>query len=154
MGIFIHPKYTLDRSDNDIAILKLGDGPVLSSCLSLAEEVEDVSLTARRFDVVTTALGPSGTKSHRTTKITSHAYCQRKFEGLTITELEVCAHIPTDSPALMGSALVGRNMENGTEAWKLLGISTHGLAESNPHMPTLFTLISAYRKWIEEIINL
>ncbi|XP_017139579.1 vitellin-degrading protease-like isoform X2 [Drosophila miranda] len=151
--IFIHPKYTLDRSDNNIAILQLEGDLNMASGLSLAEDVDPGSLIARRFDVVTLGQGKSGTRSHRTTKITSQAYCQRKFEGLAITELEVCAHIPTDSPVLAGSPLVGIKMENGTGACNLLGISLHGLAKNNPQMPTLFALISTHRQWIEEITS-
>ncbi|KAH8343654.1 hypothetical protein KR059_002904, partial [Drosophila kikkawai] len=147
--VFIHPEYRLESSTHDVAVLKLNSS--LSSCLALSEVEGFESLIAQRLDVVSSA-EKHPKNVHAQAKVTGQSYCQRKFKDFRISENEVCAHLlHRNNEFLNGAALLGVKWLNGTESWRLLGISTHGPYERNNQVPDLYTLVAPYAKWIKNI---
>ncbi|XP_026831862.1 plasma kallikrein [Drosophila erecta] len=155
--IFIHPEYRLELPSYDIAVLELNSQ--LRSCLAVSEDTDSeetgsYALIARLLDVVSTVVGKHPKNLHTVAKVTGHKYCRRKYEDFKLSHNEVCAYIHQDKDFLNGAALLGVKVVNGSEAWRLLGISTHGPYERTPEIPDLFTLISPFNKWIGNILSL
>ncbi|KRK02949.1 uncharacterized protein Dyak_GE28851 [Drosophila yakuba] len=150
--IFIHPEYRLELTSYDVAILKLNSQ--LRSCLSVSEDTDSDALIARLLDVVSSVVNKHPKNLHTLAKVTGHKYCQEKYGDFKLSHNEVCAYIHQDKDFLNGAALLGVKVVNGSEAWRLLGISTHGPYERNPKIPELFTLLSSHNKWIANILSL
>ncbi|EDX12192.1 plasma kallikrein [Drosophila simulans] len=150
--IFIHPEYRLELPSYDVAVLKLNSQ--LRSCLSVSEDTDSHDVIARLFDVVSTLVDKHPKSLHTLARVTGHQYCQRKYKDFILSHNEICAYVHQDKDFLTGAALLGIEIVNGSEAWRLLGISTHGPYERNRKIPDIFTLIYPFNNWIGNILSL
>uniref|UniRef100_A0A1L8DQQ6 Putative trypsin n=2 Tax=Nyssomyia neivai TaxID=330878 RepID=A0A1L8DQQ6_9DIPT len=159
----IHPRYDVESNDNDIALLHLQDEVKLGGDVGLACLPDYLQASPDRSEVCKVLGWGSGT--YRTAlqeadmHIQSMRSCRRHYydTGHVITRHMICAsskNYRSDTcGGDSGGPLLCRNHKHPSRPWTLFGITSFGDDCTVSESPGIYTRVSAYRKWIDSVID-
>jgi secreted trypsin-like serine protease len=84
-------------------------------------------------------------------RIPTPSECQGAYPGVTLRDTNICAGTPT-LPSV--DPCVGDNggpliVKTGSNSYEQVGVASYGISCAGP--PPIFTRVSAYRAWIEQV---
>eukprot|EP00076_Gallus_gallus_P003881 NP_001264554.1 chymotrypsin-like protease CTRL-1 precursor [Gallus gallus] len=152
-----HPNWNSYTLNNDITLLKLSSPAQLGSrvspvCLAAANLVLSNSLQC-----VTTGWGRTSTTSNALASrlqqvslpLISQSQCQQ-YWGTRITSSMLCAG-GAGASSCQGDSGGPLVYQNGN-AWTLIGIVSWGSSNCNVRTPAVYTRVSHFRNWIDQIV--
>ncbi|XP_028339211.1 chymotrypsin-C isoform X1 [Physeter macrocephalus] len=159
--IFVHKKWNAFLIQNDIALIKLAEPVELSDTIQLACLPEEGSLLPQNYPCYVTGWGRLRTNGPISDKlqqglqrIVDYATCsQRDWWGPTVKKTMVCAGGDGVISACNGDSGGPLNCQAENGSWEVRGIVSFGsgLGCNTFKKPTVFTRVSAYIKWIDEV---
>lgn len=156
--VITHPNYNKQTTNNDVALLKL------SSPVQMTSRISPIclpsSLTSIRSGTlcVITGWGATETVSNprilqeATVPIVSQAQCMQFWGRNSITDAMICAGASGASSCQGDSG--GPLMCESSGVWYQVGIVSWGHKSCSTDRPVVYTRVSYFRRWINEIIRL
>ncbi|XP_042677594.1 chymotrypsin-like protease CTRL-1 [Centrocercus urophasianus] len=152
-----HPNWNAYTLNNDIMLLKL------SSAAQLGSRVSSVCLAAANLALsdtqqcVTTGWGRISTTSNALASrlqqvslpLVSQSQC-RRYWGTSITSAMLCAGGAGASSCQGDSG--GPLVYQSGNVWTLIGIVSWGNSNCNVRTPAVYTRVSYFRNWIDQIV--
>lgn len=162
--VIIHPNYDPNRSDNDIALLRLSSAATLNSrvaTIPLLVSPGDDPLTAPGIQATVTGWGTtsenglvSDTLQKVSVPIVSNAACSQAL-SYAITQNMICAgYDDGGKDACQGDSGGPLIVPNGDGGWKQTGIVSFGFGCARPELYGVYTRVSRYIDWIGQYADL
>ncbi|XP_012585916.1 PREDICTED: chymotrypsinogen B-like [Condylura cristata] len=156
--VFVHPMYNVNYLLADIALLKLSAPARLHATVSpaLLPTVDEQFFEGTQCAIMGWGdTHPNNNKipvklQQATVRLVSKARCKQHW-GRYLSDSMMCAaaHGTCNCDGDSGSPLICP--KDGF--WKLAGIVCFGSRSYNTRMPTVYTRVTAFRPWIEEVLD-
>ncbi|XP_016414537.1 chymotrypsin-like protease CTRL-1 isoform X1 [Sinocyclocheilus rhinocerous] len=156
--VITHPDYKKQtKYNNDVALLKL------SSPVQMTSRISPICLSSSLTSIrpgtlcVTTGWGATETVSNprilqeATVPIVSQAQCRQFWHRISITDAMICAGASGASSCQGDSG--GPLMCESSGVWYQVGIVSWGHESCSTDRPVVYTRVSYFRQWINEIIR-
>ncbi|KTG40668.1 hypothetical protein cypCar_00030446 [Cyprinus carpio] len=156
--VITHPNYNKQTTNNDVALLKL------SSPVQMTSRISPICLPSSFTSIrpgtlcVITGWGATETVSNprvlqeATVPIVSQAQCRQFWGRNSITDAMICAGASGASSCQGDSG--GPLMCESSGVWYQVGIVSWGHKSCSTDRPVVYTRVSYFRRWINEIIRL
>ncbi|OXB58486.1 hypothetical protein ASZ78_009051 [Callipepla squamata] len=152
-----HPSWNAYTLNNDITLLKLSSPAQLNSRVSPVCLASANLVLSGNMQCVTTGWGRTHTTSNAlasrlqqvTLPLISQSQCQQ-YWGSKITSSMLCAGGAGASSCQGDSG--GPLVYNNGNSWTLIGIVSWGSSNCNVNTPAVYTRVSHFRNWIDQIV--
>lgn len=165
--LVVHRKFKGQSGGHDLALLKLPktkghcltfDPNTNAACLPAADTASGGSPPSSCVVMVTA--GVTGTDSVLASwvPLLSSWQCKKRYGDSFSSHGTLCAGSPPDTSLLHGDSCEGNSggglvCQEESGRWVLTGVVTGGNGCSSPSSPALYTRVSRFRSWIDEVIG-
>uniref|UniRef100_A0A3P8W0X0 Neurotrypsin n=1 Tax=Cynoglossus semilaevis TaxID=244447 RepID=A0A3P8W0X0_CYNSE len=165
--VVVHRKYKGQSGGHDLAMLKLPSAK--GRCLSFDPNTNAACLPAvdtapggntPSSCIVTVTAGWTGTDSVLASwvPLMSSWQCKKRYGDSFSSHGTLCAGSPPDTSLLHSSSCQGNTggglvCQDDEGRWFLSGVVAGGFSCADPSSPALYTRVSRFRRWIDEVMN-
>uniref|UniRef100_A0A3B4F5M6 Neurotrypsin n=1 Tax=Pundamilia nyererei TaxID=303518 RepID=A0A3B4F5M6_9CICH len=165
--VVVHRKFKGQSGGHDLALLKLPSSK--NHCLTFDPNTNAACLPATDTDsggstpsscVVTVTAGWTGPDSVLASwvPLMSSWQCKKHYGNSFSSHGTLCAGSPPDTSLLHDDSCQGNSggglvCQAETGRWILTGVVAGGYGCADPSSPALYTRVSRFRSWIDEVIN-
>ncbi|CAB1412920.1 unnamed protein product [Pleuronectes platessa] len=165
--VVVHRKYKGQSGGHDLALLKLPSAK--GHCLTFDTDTNAACLPAADSGsggngpsscVVMVTAGWTGPDSVLASwvPLMSSWQCKKRYGDSFSSHGTLCAGSPPDTSLLHGSSCQGNSggglvCQRAAGRWVLTGVVAGGFSCAEPSSPALYTRVSRFRGWIDEVLN-
>ncbi|KAG7228102.1 hypothetical protein INR49_005725 [Caranx melampygus] len=165
--VVVHRKYKGQSGGHDLALLKLPstkghcltfDPNTNAACLPAADTASGGIVPSSCVVMVTTGwTGPDSVLASWVPLMSSWQ-CKKRYGDSFSSHGTLCAGSPPDTSLLHGDSCQGNSggglvCQKESGRWVLMGVVAGGYSCSDPSSPALYTRVSRFRSWIDEVTN-
>ncbi|XP_038156703.1 neurotrypsin [Cyprinodon tularosa] len=166
--VVVHRKFKGQSGGHDIAMLKLPSAKghcvtfevdTNAACLPAADSATGVKTASSSCVVIVTTswTGPDSVLASWVPLMSSWQ-CKKRFGNSFSSHGTLCAGSPPDTSLIHGDGCQGNSgggllCQEESGRWVVAGIVAGGYSCSDPSSPALYTRVSRFRSWINEVID-
>ncbi|KAF0025624.1 hypothetical protein F2P81_022505 [Scophthalmus maximus] len=165
--VVVHRKYKGQSGGHDLALMKLPsakghcltfDPNTNAACLSAADTESGGNAPSSCVVMVTAAwTGPDSVLASWVPLMSSWQ-CKKRYGDSFSSHGTLCAGSPPDTSLLHGNSCQGNSgggllCQGETGRWVLTGLVAGGYSCADPSSPALYTRVSRFRSWIDEVVG-
>uniref|UniRef100_A0A3B4XTP9 Neurotrypsin n=1 Tax=Seriola lalandi dorsalis TaxID=1841481 RepID=A0A3B4XTP9_SERLL len=167
--VVVHRKFKGESGGHDLALLKLPstkghcltfDPNTNAACVPAADTASGGIVPSSCVVMVTTGWTGPGMYSVLASwvPLMSSWQCKKRYGDSFSSHGTLCAGSPPDTSLLHGDSCQGNAggglvCQKETGRWVLTGVVAGSYSCSDPSSPALYTRVSRFRSWIDEVIN-
>ncbi|XP_014858534.1 PREDICTED: neurotrypsin-like [Poecilia mexicana] len=164
--VVVHRKFKGQSGGHDLAMLRLPSAKGLcvtfeantnAACLPAANSATGAKTGSCVVMVTTSWTGPDSVIASWVALMSSWQ-CKKRFGNSFSSHGTLCAGSPPDTSLLHGDGCQGNSgggllCQEESGRWVVAGVVAGGYGCSDPSSPALYTRVSRFRSWIDEVIN-
>ncbi|XP_023805405.1 neurotrypsin isoform X2 [Oryzias latipes] len=165
--LVLHRKFKGQSGGHDLALLKLPstkghcltfDPNTNAACLPGTDGAKEGNIPASCVVMVTTGWAGPDSVVASWVPLMSPWQCKKRFGNSFSSHGTLCAASPPDTSLLRGDGCQGNSggglvCQDESGRWVLTGVVSGGYGCADPSSPALYTRVSRFRSWMDEVIN-